>query len=162
MSGVPARRNPSVVRHSRLIALSAILLAAAFITVAFIVFSPAPPDIDGQQRLARWLAHAHQFWLPRWVTFDVVEFAANIVMFLPLGFLGAVVFPRAKRLVLAACALFSTAVELIQLVALPARQGDWHDVLANTLGAAAGIGVAILAGWATPDRGPADVDRPEA
>jgi glycopeptide antibiotics resistance protein len=73
-----------------------------------------------------------------------VEFSSNVVMFLPLGLLGAVVFARARWAVFAACLVFSIAVELVQWVHLPARQADWRDVLANALGTA--IGIALVAG----------------
>lgn len=136
LASAPARRRRTLI--------TATLLVVAVLVIAAIVFSPAPPDAEGQRRLAAWLAQAHRTWLPRWITFGVVEFASNVVMFLPLGFLGALVFPHARRLVLAACALFSTCVELTQWLALPARQGDWRDVLANTLGAAIGLAIAAL------------------
>lgn len=146
MGGVPSTRIPSrPPRERRLIALAAALLAAAFIAIAAIVFSPSPPDLDGQRRLAAWLAAVHQTWMPRWVTFELVEFASNVVMFLPLGLLGAVVFARSRRAVFAACVVFSILVESVQWALLPARQADWRDVLANSLGAAIGV---TLGAWA--------------
>jgi hypothetical protein len=144
MGGVPLTRASRQPRGRWPIVVAAVLLAAAVAVIATIVFSPWPPDLDGQRRLADWLAAVHQTWMPRWVTFQVVEFSSNVVMFLPLGLLGAVVFARARWAVFAACLVFSIAVELVQWVHLPARQADWRDVLANALGTA--IGIALVAG----------------
>jgi len=144
MGGVPSTRTSSrPPRDRRLIAFAAILLAAAIGVIAAIVFSPLPPDLDGQRRLAAWLAAAHRTWMPRWVTFGAVEFASNVAMFVPLGFLGVIVFARARWVVIAGCTAFSVAVELVQWLLLPARQADWRDVLANSLGAAFGMALAI-------------------
>lgn len=144
MGGVPSTRAPRQPRERWLIVVVAVLLASAFAVIAAILLSPSPPDADGQRRLANWLAAVHQTWMPRWVTFGLVEFSSNVVMFLPLGFLGAIVFSRARWAVFAACVAFSTLVELVQWALLPARQADWRDVLANSLGAA--IGIALVAG----------------
>lgn len=140
----PTRKSSRPQRDRRLVAFAAVLLAAAAVAVAVIVFSPFPPDPEGQRRLAIWLAAVHQTWMPRWVTFEVVEFGSNVVMFLPLGLFGGIVFARARVAVVASCVVFSVAVELVQWALLPARQSDWRDVLANSLGAAAGV---ALAAW---------------
>ncbi len=145
MGGVPPPRMSSrAPRDRRLIAFAAVLLAAVLGVIVAIVFSPLPPDLDGQRRLAAWLAAVHRTWMPRWVTFGAVEFESNVAMFVPVGFLGEVVFARDRRAVIAACIAFSIAVELVQWLALPARQADWRDVLANSLGAA--LGIALAAG----------------
>jgi glycopeptide antibiotics resistance protein len=143
MGGVPSTRAPRQPRERWLIVFAALMLAAVFAVIAAILLSPSPPDVTGQRRLAEWLTAVHQTWMPRWVTFGLVEFSSNVVMFLPLGLFGAIVFARARRAVFAVCVGFSTLVELVQWALLPARQADWRDVLANSLGAA--IGIALVA-----------------
>ncbi len=72
-----------------------------------------------------------------------VEFTANVVMFLPLGFLLVSYLRRPWLGFLGALAL-SIAAELVQHV-IPGRVASVRDVLANALGAAVG---ALLA-WLT-------------
>ncbi|PVE72146.1 VanZ family protein [Microbacterium testaceum] len=79
-----------------------------------------------------------------WVSFDVVESAANVAMFVPLGLLVAAWGGRWWQGLVLAAAL-STAIELTQLWFLPTRVADVRDVVANTAGA--GIGLLVAAGW---------------
>lgn len=124
-------------------ALSWTLLAASAVAVALIVFNPRPPAESAQQRLARWLREVHQTWMPGWVTFDLIEFLANVVMFVPLGFFAALTWRGAHRwLVVALCLVLSGGVELTQTLALPGRFGSWSDVVANTLGGTIGLLIA--------------------
>ena len=62
--------------------------------VAIITFWPGPPDPDGQQALRTSCATPHLHGLPRWITFDKIEFGANILMFVPIGLFGALALPR--------------------------------------------------------------------
>lgn len=123
--------------------VSRILLAATLCAVLIIVFAPGPPALESQQRLAAWLHEVHQTWMPRWITFDLIEFLSNVVMFLPLGLFGALAWAwRRRYLVVAACCALSALVELAQAVVLPERMGSVVDVVANTVGAAVGYGMA--------------------
>lgn len=70
------------------------------------------------------------------------EFAANILFFMPLGFLLTLLFRRPWLGALLAVAL-SVAAEAIQL-ALPGRLASPRDILANALGAIAGALIAWL------------------
>jgi glycopeptide antibiotics resistance protein len=83
--------------------------------------------------------------LPRFVTYGVVEFGANILMFLPLGLLVALALPRwllwFSPLL---CASLSLGIELCQALLLPHRFASILDVAANTLGAILGTLVAIV------------------
>jgi glycopeptide antibiotics resistance protein len=65
-----------------------------------------------------------------------IEFAANILMFVPLGFLLTLLFRRPWHGVLLALVL-SAGVEIAQL-AIPSRQASLRDVVANVLGASLG------------------------
>ena len=71
-----------------------------------------------------------------WFGTGWIEFIANIVLFVPLGFLLTLLFRRAWLGALVALAL-SVAVELAQLL-LPGRVASPRDVLANVAGAALG------------------------
>jgi glycopeptide antibiotics resistance protein len=85
--------------------------------------------------------------------------AANVALFLPLGFLLPLLAPwfdRWWRTVGAGLAL-SAAIELSQVAFPGVRRPDVNDVQMNTLGAAIGYGVYRLVATATWSRPPADV-----
>lgn len=77
-----------------------------------------------------------------WFGSGWVEFAANIVMFAPLGFLLTLLWQRRAVGVLVAVGL-SVAAELVQAV-IPSREPSLRDILANTLGAGMGAIIAWL------------------
>lgn len=72
-----------------------------------------------------------------------IEFAANVALFVPLGFLLTALWSRPWVGVLVALAV-SAGAELVQLV-LPARLASIRDVVANVIGAALGAGIAWVA-----------------
>jgi glycopeptide antibiotics resistance protein len=71
--------------------------------------------------------------------YEIGEFSANILLFVPLGILAMMLLPRLswQRTVVSAGAL-STLIELVQTFLRPERTGDPRDVIANALGAAVG------------------------
>lgn len=81
----------------------------------------------------------------QWITFSVVESVSNALMFVPLGFLLALFFP--KRLFVVAiglCLALSWGIEWFQGEFLPTRVSDPADIVHNTLGGAIGVGVALV------------------
>ena len=75
-----------------------------------------------------------------------MEFCANVVMFIPIGVLGALSRPPGgDRTVVGACLALSAIAELTQSLVLPDRTGDLRDVLANTLGGLIGVLLVVLA-----------------
>lgn len=67
------------------------------------------------------------------------EILANVAILVPVGFLGALSFPRLRWQDWAAYAFVGAlAVELAQGLLLPAREMSATDVVANTLGALLG------------------------
>lgn len=71
-----------------------------------------------------------------------IEFTANILMFVPLGFLLTLLLRHHWWGVALALAL-SAFVEIAQIV-IPSRQPSLRDILANVLGAAIGAALAWL------------------
>ena len=72
--------------------------------------------------------------------YNMVEFSANVLLFIPLGALILTFRPRWSwvRVILAG-AIVSTAIEILQEVSRPGRTADLRDVLANTIGTAVGL-----------------------
>jgi hypothetical protein len=129
-----------------------VLLAATVVVIGLIVFTPGPPDASGQLRLRLWLDAVHRTWMPGWITFGLVEFCANVLMFIPLGLFGALSLRDRRWLVIPLLAVTSAVIELVQRFALPQRDGSWHDLMANAVGAAAGYGLALLVARASHRR----------
>lgn len=67
--------------------------------------------------------------------------AANVVMFLPLGFLAALLWRQRPRQTLALCLAATLCIELLQPLA--GRSFDIDDVLLNFLGGALGLLAAL-------------------
>ncbi|WP_210649308.1 VanZ family protein [Nocardioides sp. SYSU D00065] len=80
---------------------------------------------------------------PDWASPDHYGFALNVVLFVPLGVIAALLTRWSWWRVVLAAALASTAIEVVQWLFLD-RVGDEADVAANTLGAALGAGAVSL------------------
>jgi hypothetical protein len=87
------------------------------------------------------------------LTWHETEVLANVALFVPLGFLLAIVLHSAA-LASGACALLSAGIEYAQLTLLPTRVPTIDDVVHNTLGGLVGalVAGACLALVASPRR----------
>lgn len=100
----------------------------------------APVSYSGiVDAIANWFARSFGW---DWFGSGWIEFAANIIMFAPLGFLLTMVWRRHAYGVIAAIGL-SVSAELVQAL-IPSRQPSLRDILANALGAALGAALAWL------------------
>nr|WP_307334373.1 VanZ family protein [Microbacterium sp. SORGH_AS_1204] len=86
-----------------------------------------------------------------WVTLDLVEFVANVALFVPLGMLVIAWRGRWWHGILIAV-LTSALIETIQLLFLPTRVADVRDLVANTAGAMIGVALALAASRLHSDR----------
>lgn len=137
-TGQPPR---SRLRHA--LAMSVLAVYTAFILV--VTLSPTQLDISVQRLVFRFVEVLHRFGVPTWFDYGEVEFLANIVMFLPFGFMVALLFPvRAAWLSVFVSFLFSTGIELFQREFLDERVFDLRDIVANTIGGLAGFIVAAF------------------
>ncbi|CAN5166098.1 hypothetical protein BH11ACT1_BH11ACT1_25870 [soil metagenome] len=117
-------------------------LAAGTALAAVLTLSPLPLQDLASTAIDRMLDVLHGWGAPPRLDRHVLEFGANIVMFVPLGLLAALLLPRRRWWVaLVGAIVASLAVETVQSTALPHRFGSLRDVLGNTLGAAIGIGL---------------------
>ena len=128
----------------------------SLVTVAYLGFvgrvTLAPEPYD--DRVAGPLDHLLRFFAQdertSWITFNLVEFLANIAMFVPIGVLLVLIVGRRWWwLVTLAGFGLSSVIELIQ-IGMPTRVSDPRDVLANSLGALLGalLALALTAGTA--------------
>lgn len=73
------------------------------------------------------------------------EWTLNILLFVPLGIIAALVFSNRWALLLFGPAL-SLTIEVIQAALATGRQSAFDDLLANSIGYAIGVGFVLLAG----------------
>jgi VanZ like family len=74
-----------------------------------------------------------------WITSNDIERAANVLLFVPAGFLLCSVWPQTSRWLLwLSCVAASAAVEAVQF-GLPGRNASPIDVVTNSTGAAIGV-----------------------
>lgn len=122
--------------HRRLLVVLLIVYAAG---LALIGFWPTHVDEGASGLLARLMQH-----LP-YATYARVEFGSNIVLFLPLGVLLALLMSRSQRyLVMPIGFLVSVGIESGQALFLPGRTPSVDDILSNTAGAC--LGLVLVAG----------------
>ncbi|QIG39935.1 VanZ family protein [Microbacterium sp. 4R-513] len=128
-------------RHPVLLAV----LAAYAAFVCFVTLSPRTPGGGMLQRLVNDVLGAlHRRGVALWADYLTVEFVGNVLMFVPLGILSALVLDARHRwLLLVAGSAFSGVLELTQLLLLPGRYADWRDLVSNTIGFLLGAGAAL-------------------
>lgn len=154
----PFARTPRTTDRRRRGARTALAVATvAYLGfVACLTLTPQPYDPAAVPLLDRVLALLQGFPPTAWITFDVVEFSANVALFVPLAVLLLLLLGRRRRwLVLALAVALTCSIELAQAAWLPTRVSDPRDVVANTAGAALGVAL-VLAARRVRLRGPHD------
>ncbi|HEX6246344.1 MAG TPA: VanZ family protein [Nocardioidaceae bacterium] len=125
----------------RTVAWALLVLYAA--GAAVMVLAPdSDLPTDAAQAIWRLLRDAGA---PGWVSEKGVELVLNIVLFVPLSFIGAMLRPRWGWLQWLGVGFALTfAVELVQGMFLPDRTPDVVDMVANSLGALVGYWLFLL------------------
>ena len=127
------------------VTLSGIALALCVGVVLLATMWPAPIDAGFSSTITRFLDVLHRNGIPEWFGYNKLEFSANILMFLPLGFLVTMILPaKTWWLALLMCPLLSVSIELTQGALLAARFATVSDVIANSSGALLGILFAVI------------------
>ncbi|WP_081630826.1 VanZ family protein [Microbacterium sp. 11MF] len=113
--------------------------------VAWMTLRAAPYGSDiasGLNRLLAWFAERPS---TAWITFDRVEFGANVAMFVPLGVIAVLWFGvRGWWAAPLIGALASATIETLQALLLDARVADVRDIIANALGSVIGMCLMLL------------------
>lgn len=120
-------------------------LAVMYLVVVLIVtLWPTTVDSGMAPYIDRLLQKLWSKGVPTIVDYGFIEFSANVVFFVPVGFLLGVLLPfRLWWGAITGGAVLSAAVELAQGLLLPGRVSSAGDVVANTLGAVLGCLVAV-------------------
>lgn len=113
-------------------------LVGYVVVLAAIAFWPSPVDSGARPALST-ITRIFPF-----LTYDVIEFSANVALFVPLGFLVALLLPRRRYLVVPIALIATVSIEGLQGAFLGARTSSLLDVVANTTGACIGLVLAEL------------------
>ncbi|HEV7948698.1 MAG TPA: VanZ family protein [Glaciihabitans sp.] len=120
------------------------VLIGYLLVVGVIVFWPTPVDRPIAGSVRRVVDSAHQAGASG-LSYNGVEIAANVAMFVPIGLLILLAIPRLRWWgAIAAAVLLSCGIEAVQGVFLGGRTSSLTDVFANSIGAAVGV-VLLLA-----------------
>jgi glycopeptide antibiotics resistance protein len=131
--------------RSRRWGVALLLLVAYLVYILAVTLTPAPVDRAYEAPIVESLVELHDHGAPQWFGYGALELAGNVLLFLPLGFLAALVLPRSDWWLVALVApVLSALIEGGQAIFLPLRVASATDVLANSLGATAGAVLALL------------------
>lgn len=128
-------------------------LAIYAVPLGVLVFSPVGPHLPGG--------------LPFGIRPGVVAAAANVALFVPVGFLSASILPRGFRWLSAVLSFFlTTSIEVLQALFLPERDGNVRDIITNTAGGAIGLACCYVWLWlrrpSRPSPVPTEPHKPES
>ncbi len=139
-AGVPPSPVPGPSRASAFRFRFVAALAGMYLLVVLVVtLWPTPVDRSLDPYIERLLDELHQRGIPTFVDYRFAEFSANVVFFVPVGFLGGLLAPRRLWwLAIVAGGCLSAGLELTQALVLPSRVPSLADVLANSAGAVIG------------------------
>lgn len=122
----------------------AALTVMYLVVVLLVTLWPTTVDSGMAPYIDRLLAKLWSKGIPTFVDYGFIEFSANIVFFVPVGFLLGLLFSyRFWWLAIVGGGLLSVAVETAQGLFLPGRVSSAADVVANTTGAIVGCLVAV-------------------
>jgi glycopeptide antibiotics resistance protein len=117
-----------------------------FVPLTLIAFWPSPVDEPIQSQLATVLKFLHAHGMPASFNYTFVEASANVILFLPVGFVAALAFPKKHWWQTGAFGLLvSASIELGQLLFLHNRFASSLDLVTNTGGAVIGALLAAVA-----------------
>jgi hypothetical protein len=123
------------------------LLALECLGIAWLVLSPtAETPIGVVYGVSNHLA---RLGMPTWARdTGLIEFVLNVLLFIPLAALCALLWTRPKVWVwIVGGLLLSSSLEWLQQEFLSSRSASSLDIIANTIGAAVGAGVVCSTRW---------------
>jgi len=121
--------------------LGAALAIATFVGVLIMTLTPSPGSRS-----------SFDFWCIACGELGALDVAANIALFVPLGFTLAVAMNR-RWLPLAICVATTVMIESLQIGVIVGRDASFSDILANSFGGLLGVELALRRHtllWPTP------------
>lgn len=115
--------------------------------VALVTLGPQPFDERSDGLVWRLLHLFERFDATSWIHYSELQFGANVLMFVPVGlFFLLLLGRRLWWLAVVLGVLLTCAIELAQRY-LPDRVSDPDDIVANSVGALAGVVIALVLTW---------------
>jgi VanZ family protein len=112
--------------------LPRVLLAVYVLSLTLIAVWPVPVDRGAEQALGLMTR------LIPWLTYPRIEFGANILLFVPMGVLSALMLTQ-RYLVVPIAVITTVAIESLQATVLAQRTPSVLDIVANVTGACVGL-----------------------
>ncbi|MEF2976572.1 VanZ family protein [Subtercola sp. YIM 133946] len=107
--------------------------------VGWVTLGPQPLDNKSEGLLHQLLRFFGRHASLDWITYDRVEFTANVAMFFPIGLFLLLLFGRRQWwLAIIVGFVMTVGIETAQLF-LPGRVSDVRDIVSNTIGATLGV-----------------------
>ncbi|MFC0682197.1 VanZ family protein [Lysobacter korlensis] len=112
--------------------------------VGWLTLGPQPLDDEANGLLFRVLEYLDRNPSTAWVSYNGLEFTANIAMFVPVGLFFLLLLGRSSWFVAVLAGVGLTfAIETAQLF-LPERVSDPRDLASNSIGALVGVVAALI------------------
>lgn len=122
----------------------ALITGGYLLLVGWVTLTPGSVAVADQARFLRYLYRLQEQGHLQWLTYDRLEFLANIAMFVPIGmFLVLLLGSRQWWLALLMSVAMTVFIETVQRN-IPGRVSDPRDLVANTTGAVIGIVLALI------------------
>ena len=127
--------------------LLTVVTFAYLAVVGWITLGPQPLDDSNDSLIWLLLAFFSRHASTDWITYALLEFWANVAMFVPVGLFFLLLLGRRRWwLAIALGVLLTCGIEFAQLW-LPDRVSDPRDILANSVGAFVGVVAALIVTW---------------
>lgn len=124
---------------------AAVLFVVYVLLLGVVVFASRLTDLGLPQIADGTLERLHAEGILPDLRFGHVEAGANILLFIPVGFLLACILPRRLWLIAILTGVaMSLCIEFIQAVALSGRSATVRDVVCNSLGTVLGTALSPL------------------
>jgi glycopeptide antibiotics resistance protein len=124
--------------------LISVLTLGYLALVGWITLGPQPLNNQQDRLLARILSYFGTHDATKWITYNFVEFSANVAMFVPLGIFFLLLLGRKRAwLAMLIGVLLTVGIETAQLF-IAGRVSDPMDVLANSTGTLIGVLAALV------------------
>ncbi|WP_458111762.1 VanZ family protein [Arthrobacter sp. R1-13] len=124
------------------------VLVAYFAALAIIGYWPTPVDEPARDALEDFFEWLHQSGAPRWLSYQLLEAGANVLLFIPVGALCVAAFRRNRWFQnVAIGVMVSASMELGQFLFLDRRDPSPQDLVTNTTGTVTGIFLVYALTW---------------
>ena len=128
--------------------------------VGWLTLGPQPLDASGRGLLHQIIRYISGDNRLDWITYALVEFIANIVLFIPVGVLFVLLLGwRRWWLAVVLGIALTVSIEAAQLV-IPGRVTDPRDVVSNSIGSTIGVALVLVTTASRAKRPRTVVDEP--